>query len=127
MSLSRQEIIDAISEMSVIDLSKMIKEMEDTFGVTAAAPVAIATAASADTVASEEVEERTEFDVVLTDVGDKKINVIKVIRAASGLGLKESKDLVESAPATVAEAVSKEDADKLKEEIEEAGGSVEIK
>lgn len=130
MSLSRQEIIDAISEMSVLDLSEMIKEMEDKFGVSAAAaPVmAMPGMAGAATESAQEAEaEQTEFSVVLTAVGDKKVGVIKVVRAAAGLGLKESKDLTESAPATIMEGMSKEDAENLKKEIEEAGGSAEIK
>lgn len=130
MSLSRQEIIDAISEMSVLDLSEMIKEMEEKFGVTAAAAPVMAmpgmAGAAADS-AQEAEEEQTEFSVVLTAVGDKKVGVIKVVRAAAGLGLKESKDLTESAPATIMEGMTKEDAEALKKEIEEAGGSAEIK
>ena len=130
MSLSRQEIIDAISDMSVLDLSEMIKEMEDKFGVSAAAVPVMAMPGAAGAVAeaaSEEAAEKTEFSVVLTAVGDKKVGVIKVVRAAAGLGLKESKDLTESAPATIMEGMSKEDAENLKKEIEEAGGSAEIK
>lgn len=129
MSLSRQEIIDAISDMSVLDLSELIKEMEDKFGVSASAPVAMvgAGAAAGAAAAEEEVEEQTEFTVVLTSAGDKKIGVIKVVRAAAGLGLKESKDLTENLPATVLEGMSKEDAEGLKKEIEEAGGSADIK
>ena len=130
MSLSRQEIIDAISDMSVLDLSELIKEMEDKFGVSASAPVAMVGAVAggaAGGAAAEEVEEQTEFTVMLTSAGDKKIGVIKVVRAAAGLGLKESKDLTENLPATVLEGMSKEDAEGLKKEIEEAGGSAEIK
>ncbi len=128
MSLSRQEIIDAISEMSVLDLSELIKEMESHFGVSAAAPVAVAgPGVAAVGGAVEEVEEQTEFTVLLTSVGEKKISVIKVVRAAAGLGLKESKELTENLPATVLEDISKEDAENLKKEIEEAGGSAELK
>ncbi len=129
MSLSRQEIIDAISDMSVLDLSELIKEMEDKFGVSASAPVAMVGAgvAAGAAAADEEVEEQTEFTVVLTSAGDKKIGVIKVVRAAAGLGLKESKDLTENLPATVLEGMSKEDAENLKKEIVEAGGSADIK
>ena len=127
MSLSRQEIIDAISEMSVLDLSELIKDMENHFGVTAAAPVAVAGVAAPAADQAEEAEEQTEFTVTLTSAGDKKIGVIKVVRAAAGLGLKESKELTEKLPATVLEGMSKEDAEKLKQEIEEAGGSAEIK
>ena len=127
MSLSRQEIIEAISDMSVLDLSELIKDIEDKFGVSAAiAPVMAMPGAAAD-VAVEAEEEQTEFSVILTAVGDKKVNVIKVVRGAAGLGLKESKDLTESAPATIMEGMSKEDAENLKKEIEEAGGSAEIK
>ena len=127
MSLSRQEIIEAISEMSVLDLSELITDIEDKFGVSAAiAPVMAMPGAAAD-VAVEAEEEQTEFSVILTAVGDKKVNVIKVVRGAAGLGLKESKDLTESAPATIMEGMSKEDAENLKKEIEEAGGSAEIK
>lgn len=127
MSLSRQEIIDAISEMSVLDLSELIKDMENHFGVSAAAPVAVAGAVAPAADQAEEAEEQTEFTVTLTSAGDKKIGVIKVVRAAAGLGLKESKELTEKLPATVLEGMSKEDAEKLKQEIEEAGGSAEIK
>lgn len=125
MSLSRHEIIDAISEMSVLDLSVLIKEMEDKFGVSAAAPV-IGMAAAAEPEAEAE-EEQTEFSVILTAVGAKKVAVIKVVRAAAGLGLKESKDLTESAPAAIVEGVTKEEAETLKKQIEQAGGSAEIK
>ncbi len=129
MSLSRQEIIDAISDMSVLDLSELVKEMENHFGVTAAAPVMAIGAGSASDAgdAAEAEEEQTEFSVVLTAVGEKKIGVIKVVRAAAGLGLKESKDLTENVPAAVLEGVSKEEAENLKKEIEEAGGSADIK
>ena len=126
MSLSRQEIIEAISEMSVLDLSVLIKEMEDKFGVSAAAPVMGMAAVAAEPEAEAE-EEQTEFSVILTAVGGKKVAVIKVVRAAAGLGLKESKDLTESAPAAIVEGVTKEEAEKLKKEIEQAGGSAEIK
>ena len=128
MSLSRQEIIEAISDMSVLDLSELIKDIEDKFGVSAAiAPVMAMPGAGVADAAVEAEEEQTEFSVILTAVGDKKVNVIKVVRGAAGLGLKESKDLTESAPATIMEAMSKEDAENLKKEIEEAGGSAEIK
>lgn len=128
MSLSRQEIIEAISDMSVLDLSELIKDIEDKFGVSAAiAPVMAMPGAGVADAAVEAEEEQTEFSVILTAVGDKKVNVIKVVRGAAGLGLKESKDLTESAPATIMEGMSKEDAENLKKEIEEAGGSAEIK
>ncbi len=126
MSLSRQEIIEAISEMSVLDLSVLIKEMEDKFGVSAAAPV-MGMAAVAAEPEGEAEEEQTEFSVILTAVGAKKVAVIKVVRAAAGLGLKESKDLTESAPAAIVEGVTKEEAETLKKEVEQAGGSAEIK
>ena len=127
MSLSRQEIIDAISDMSVLDLSDLIKDLEDKFGVSAAAPTVVAAGGAVAEAPQEAVEEQTEFSVVLTEIGGNKINVIKVVRAAAGLGLKESKELTESAPATVMEGMTKEDAEKLKAEIEEAGGSAELK
>ena len=126
MSLSRQEIIEAISEMSVLDLSVLIKEMEDKFGVSAAAPV-MGMAAVAAEPEGEAEEEQTEFSVILTAVGAKKVAVIKVVRAAAGLGLKESKDLTESAPAAIVEGVTKEEAETLKKEVEQAGGSAEVK
>ena len=128
MSLSRQEIIDAVAEMSVLDLSELIKEMEEKFGVSAAAPVAFAApAAGAAEQADAAAEEQTEFTLVLNSFGEKKVNVIKVVRSATGLGLKESKDMVESAPVTVKEGIGKEEAEELKKEIEEAGGVAEVK
>jgi len=128
MSLSKQEIVDAIADMSVLDLSELIKDIEDKFGVSAAAATMFAPGAGAQAEAeTAAVEEQTEFSVVLTEIGSNKISVIKVVRAAAGLGLKESKELTESAPATIMEDMTKEDAEKLKAEIEEAGGSAEIK
>lgn len=128
MSLSRQEIIDAVAEMSVLDLSELIKEMEEKFGVSAAAPVAFAApAAGVAEQADAAAEEQTEFTLVLNSFGEKKVNVIKVVRSATGLGLKESKDMVESAPVTVKEGIGKEEAEELKKEIEEAGGVAEVK
>lgn len=125
---TKEEILDAIGSMSVLELSELLKDFEEKFGVTAAAPVAVAAAAPAagggDAGAD---EEKTSFDVVLTDAGDKKIGVIKEVRTLTGLGLKEAKDLVEAAPKPVLEGVSKEDAEKAKEAIEGAGGSVEVK
>lgn len=128
MSLSRQEIIDAVAEMSVLDLSELIKEMEEKFGVSAA-PVAFAAPAAggATEQADAAAEEQTEFTLVLNSFGEKKVNVIKVVRSATGLGLKESKDMVESAPVTVKEGIGKEEAEELKKEIEEAGGVAEVK
>lgn len=128
MSISRQEIIEAISEMSVLDLSELIKEMEEKFGVSAAAPVmAAAPAASGAEQDSAAAEEQSEFTVFLNSFGDKKVNVIKVVRSATGLGLKESKDMVESAPVAVKEGLGKDEAEELLKEIEEAGGTAEVK
>ena len=125
MALTKQEIIDAIAEMSVLDLSELITDMEEKFGVTAAAAVAAAPAAGGD--AGADAEEKTDFDVVLTNFGDNKVSVIKAVRAATGLGLKEAKGLVESAPAAVKEGCDKAEAEELKKTLEEAGASVELK
>jgi large subunit ribosomal protein L7/L12 len=125
---TKEEILDSIASMSVLELSELLKEFEEKFGVTAAAPVAVAAAAPAGGGgAAEEAEEQDEFDVVLTAAGDKKIQVIKEVRALTNLGLKDAKDLVDSAPKPVLEKVSKEDAEKAKAQLEEAGGSVELK
>ncbi|HVL00825.1 MAG TPA: 50S ribosomal protein L7/L12 [Dongiaceae bacterium] len=124
MALSKDDILNAIAEMSVMDLVDLIKGIEDKFGVTAAAPVAVAAGPAA---AAAPVEEKTEFNVVLAAFGENKVNVIKVIRGITGLGLKEAKDLVEGAPSVVKEGVSKDDAAKIKKELEEAGAKVEIK
>ncbi|MDA8417527.1 MAG: 50S ribosomal protein L7/L12 [Desulfobacteraceae bacterium] len=124
MSVSKQDVIDFIANMTVLELSELIKEMEEKFGVSAAAPVAVAAAAP---VAAAPVEEKTEFDVILKSGGDKKIQVIKEVRAITSLGLKEAKDMVEGAPSTVKEGVSKEEAADIKAKIEAAGGVVEIK
>ena len=126
MALTKQEIIDAIAEMSVLDLSELITEMEEKFGVTAAAAVAAAPAAGGGD-AGGAAEEQTEFDVVLASFGDNKVAVIKAVRAVTGLGLKEAKALVESAPAPVKEAAEKAEAEDLKKQLEEAGASVELK
>jgi len=126
MALTKQEIIDAIAEMSVLDLSEMITEMEEKFGVTAAAAVAAAPAAGGGD-AGGAAEEKTDFDVVLTSFGDNKVSVIKAVRAATGLGLKEAKGLVESAPAPVKEGCEKAEAEELQKTLEEAGASVELK
>ena len=123
---TKEEILDAIAGMSVLELSELLKDFEEKFGVTAAAPVAAAAAAPAGD-AGEEAEEQTTFDVVLTEVGDKKIQVIKEVRALTNLGLKDAKDMVDGAPQTVLEGASKEDADKAKEALEAAGASVEVK
>ncbi len=121
-----EEVMDIIKGMTVLELSELVKAFEDEFGVSAAAPVAAA-AAPAAVEAAEEQEEQTEFDVVLTGPGEKKIQVIKVVREITGLGLKEAKALVDEAPKPVKEQVSKEEADELKGKLEEAGGSVELK
>lgn len=123
MALTKEEIIDAIAEMSVIDVADLVTAMEEKFGVSAAAAVAVAGGADAGAAA----EEQTEFDVVLAGVGEKKVNVIKAVRAATGLGLKEAKGLVDSAPSTIKEGVSKAEAEELKTALEEAGASVEVK
>jgi large subunit ribosomal protein L7/L12 len=126
---TKEEILDAISNMTVLELSELLKDFEERFGVTAAAPVAAvaAVAPAGGGEAGAEEEEKTTFDVVLTNAGDKKIQVIKEVRGLTNLGLKEAKELVESAPKPVLEGVSKEDAEKAKEAIEGAGGTVEIK
>ena len=126
MALTKQEIIDAIAEMSVLDLSELITDMEEKFGVTAAAAVAAAHAAGGGD-AGGAAEEQTEFDVVLTSFGDNKVAVIKAVRAMTGLGLKEAKALVESAPAPVKEAAEKAEAEDLKKQLEDAGATVELK
>jgi large subunit ribosomal protein L7/L12 len=127
---TREEILDGIAGMTVLELAELLKEFEERFGVTAAAPVAVAAAApagGAGAPAEEPVEEQDEFDVVLLAAGDKKIQVIKEVRALTSLGLKEAKDLVDSAPKPVLEKVSKEDAEKAKAQLEGAGASVELK
>ncbi len=126
MAISKAEILDAIAGMTVLELSEMIKEMEEKFGVSAAA-AAVAVAAPAAGGAAAAVEEKTEFDVILTAAGDNKVNVIKVVRAITALGLKEAKDLVDGAPKAVKEAVSKADAENFKKQLEEAGAKVEVK
>jgi large subunit ribosomal protein L7/L12 len=125
MSVSKDDILNAIAEMSVMDVVELIEAMEEKFGVTAAAAVAAAPAAAGDAGAA--AEEQTEFDVVLTGIGEKKVNVIKAVRGLTGLGLKEAKAVVDGAPAPVKEGVSKDDAEAAKKELEEAGASVEIK
>ncbi|HZM54638.1 MAG TPA: 50S ribosomal protein L7/L12 [Acidimicrobiales bacterium] len=126
--LSNDELLEAFKGMTLIELSEFVKQFEDTFGVTAAAPVAVAAAAApAGAAAAEEVEEQTEFDVILESVGEKKIGVIKEVRALTDLGLKEAKDLVEAAPKPVLEKVTKEAAAKAKEQLEAAGASVSVK
>ncbi len=128
MSEVIQELVDKISKLTLLEASELKKALEDKFGVTAAAPVMMAgVAAGAGAGAAPAVEEKTEFDVNLISAGAQKINVIKVVRAATGLGLKEAKDLVDGAPKVVKEALSKDDAAKLKKELEEAGATVELK
>ena len=124
---TKDEILDAIANMTVLELSELLKDFEEKFGVEAAAPVAVAAAGGPAAGGGEAEEEKTEFEVVLTSAGDKKIGVIKEVRALTSLGLKEAKELVDGAPSTVLENASKEDAEKAKEAIEGAGGSVELK
>ena len=124
--MTKEELIQAIESMTVLELSELVKALEEKFGVSAAAPVAVA-AAGPPAAAAEPEEEKTEFDVVLAAVGDKKINVIKVVREVTGLGLKEAKALVDGAPAPVKEKISKADAEALKAKLEEVGATVEIK
>ena len=126
MSLSKDEILEAIAQMSVMDVCDLVSAMEEKFGVSAAAAVAVAApaAAAADGGGS---EEQTEFDVVLSSFGDKKVGVIKAVRAITSLGLKEAKDLVESAPAPIKEGVPKDEAEELKKQLEDAGGTIEVK
>jgi len=126
-TLTKEQILDGISELSVLELSELLKDFEERFGVTAAAPVAVAAAPAAGGDAAPAEEEQTEFDVVLTGAGDKKIQVIKEVRSLTSLGLKEAKDLVDSAPKAVLERVPKEEAEKAKAALEGAGGTVELK
>jgi large subunit ribosomal protein L7/L12 len=129
-TLTKDQILDGISELSVLELSELLKEFEERFGVTAAAPVAVAAAAPAAGAGGGEAaadEEKSEFDVILTGAGDKKIQVIKEVRSLTSLGLKEAKDLVDGAPKPVLEKVNKEDADKAKAQLEGAGATVELK
>ncbi len=125
--LSGDEVLDAIGEWNLIELSEFIKKFEEKFGVTAAAPVAMMAGPGGGGGGAEEAEEKTEFDVILSAAGEKKINVIKEVRAITSLGLKEAKDLVEAAPAPVRERVTKEEADKIKAQLEGAGATVEVK
>lgn len=127
MALSKEEILDAIAEMSVMDIVALIEAMEEKFGVTAAAAVAAAPAAAAGGDAGGAAVEQTEFDVILTSAGEKKVNVIKVVRAVTGLGLKEAKAVVDGAPAPVKEGASKDEAEDIKKQLEEAGGAAELK
>lgn len=125
MSVSKQEILDSIAGMSVLELSELIKDMEEKFDVSAAAAVAVAAPAAGGAEAA--AEEKDSFDVMLTEVGPNKVSVIKAVRAVTSLGLKEAKDLVESAPAAVKEGASKEDAEGMKKQLEEAGAKVDLK
>lgn len=124
MALSKDDILNAIAEMSVMEVVELVEAMEEKFNVSAAAAVAAAPAAAA---AGEAAEEKTEFDVVLTGAGEKKVNVIKAVRELTGLGLKEAKEMVDSAPSVIKEAASKDDAEEAKKKLEEAGASVELK
>ena len=124
--ITKEDVIEFISNMSVLDLSELVKEMEDKFGVSAAAPVAIA-AAAPDQSAEAQAEEQTEFDAILISFGDKKIQVIKEVRAITGIGLKDAKTLVDSVPAPIKEGVPKEEAEQIKSQLEEAGAQVELK
>lgn len=125
MSITVDQMLDAIANMSIMEVVDLVKKMEEKFGVSAAAPVAVAAAAAPAAAAA--AEEKTEFNVTMTKFGDNKINVIKVIRAITNLGLKEAKDMVEGVPSLVKEGVSKADADAIKKQLEEAGATVEIK
>lgn len=126
MALTKEQLIEAVEQMTVLELAELVKALEERFGVTAAAPVAAVAAPVAGAPAAEE-EEQTEFDVVLASAGAKKIQVIKVVRELTGLGLKDAKDLVDSAPKPVKEGVSKEEAEEIKAKLEEAGATVELK
>jgi len=128
MAVTKDDVVEFISSMSVLELSEFIKELEEKFGVSAAAPVAVAAAGAAPADAgAAPAEEKTDFDVILAAAGDQKIKVIKEIRAITSLGLKEAKELVESAPQPIKEGVSKDEAEEIKKKIEEVGGSVELK
>jgi len=128
-NITKEDVIKFIENMTVLELSELVKELEEKFGVSAAAPVAVAAAPGMAGAAGAEgqAEEKTEFDVILTGFGDKKIQVIKAVREVTGLGLKEAKELVEGAPKPIKEGVTKEEAEEIKKKIEEAGGSAEIK
>ena len=125
--ITKEDVIEFIANMTVLDLSELVKELEEKFGVSAAAPVAMMAAASGADAGGAAEEEKTEFDVVLTAIGDKKIAVIKEVRAITGLGLKEANALVDGAPAPVKEGIAKEEAEKVKVQLEEAGAQVELK
>jgi large subunit ribosomal protein L7/L12 len=125
MSVTKEQVVEFIEKMTVLELSELVKELEEKFGVSAAAPMAVAAAPTA--AAAAPVEEKEDFDVVLTAAGEKKINVIKVVRAATGLGLKEAKDLVDGAPQVVKQGIPKAEAEELKKQLVEAGATVELK
>ncbi len=125
--ITKEDVVKFIEGMTVLELSELVKELEQRFGVTAAAPVAVAAAVPAGGEAAAQVEEKTEFDAILTGFGDQKIQVIKVVRAITGLGLKEAKDLVDGVPKPIKEGVSKDEAADIKKKIEEVGGTVEVK
>ena len=125
MAATKEEVLEAISEMSVMDVVELVEMMEEKFGVSAAAPVAMAAGGGGGEAAAE--EEQTEFDVVMTSFGDNKVGAIKAVRQITGLGLKEAKEMVEGVPATLKEGVDKEDAEKMKKDLEDAGASVELK
>tara|TARA_B100000925_G_C21729245_1_gene354364 strand:+ start:79 stop:456 length:378 start_codon:yes stop_codon:yes gene_type:complete len=125
MAATKEEVLEAISEMSVMDVVELVEMMEEKFGVSAAAPVAMAAAGGGGEAAAE--EEQTEFDVVMTSFGDNKVGAIKAVRQITGLGLKEAKEMVEGVPATLKEGVDKEDAEKMKKDLEDAGAAVELK
>ena len=126
-NITKEEVIDWLSNQSVIEIAGLVKDLEEKWGVSAAAPVAAVAAAPGAAGAAEAVEEKTEFDVILASAGDKKINVIKEVRGITGLGLKEAKDLVEGAPKPVKEGVSKDEAEDIKKKLEAAGAKIEIK
>ena len=126
-NITKDQVIEFISNMSVLEMSELVKEMEDKFGVSAAAVAVAAPVTSGTGDAAAPAEEKTEFDVILTSIGEKKINVIKEVRGITGLGLKEAKEAVESAPKAIKEGVSKEEAEEVKKKLEEAGASVELK
>lgn len=127
MAATKEEVLEAISEMSVMDVVELVEMMEEKFGVSAAAPVAMAAGGAAAGGEAEAVEEQTEFDVVMTSFGDNKIGAIKAVRQMTGLGLKEAKEMVEGVPATLKEGVDKEEAEKMKKDLEDAGATVELK
>jgi large subunit ribosomal protein L7/L12 len=127
MALSKEEILDAIAEMSVMDVVALVEAMEEKFGVSAQAAVAVAAAPAGGDAGGAAAEEKDDFDIVLSAAGDKKVNVIKAVRAITGLGLKEAKELVDGAPSTIKEAAPKAEAEEAKKQLEEAGASVELK